>query len=118
MRNGYLLCAVAAFPYALYHLMPGNYVAISWVGVALFYYGMNLVVNSRKYRWMGHGTLLGTVLYLIIVGIIQLKPAYRILSFVVLGAALVGVSIVFSVLRGRRKEPPASTPEEDAAAGS
>ena len=104
MRNGYLLCAFAAFPYALYHLMPGNYVSLSWVGVALFYYGMNLVVNSPKYRWMGHGTLLMTVLYLIIVGIIQLKPAYRILSFVVLGAVLVGVSIVFSLLRTKRRE--------------
>jgi len=102
MRNGYLTCGFLAFPYAAYHLVPSQYVAISWVVIALFYYLMNLAVNSRKYRWMGHGTLLGTVLYVIVVGIIQLKPAYRILSFVVLGAALVGVSIVFSILRSRK----------------
>jgi len=103
MRNGYLACGFVAFPYALYHLVPRNYVSISWVGIALFYYLMNLVVDSRKYRWMGHATLLGTVLYLIVVGIIQLKPAHRILSFVVLGIVLVGVSLVFSILRSRRR---------------
>lgn len=112
MRNGYLACGFVAFPYALYHLVPRNYVSISWVGVALFYYLMNLAVNSRKYRWMGHGTLLGTVLYLIVVGIIQLKPAYRILSFVVLGVALVGVSLVFSILRSRKRETVEPVEEE------
>ncbi|HEY5552772.1 MAG TPA: hypothetical protein VIK52_12845, partial [Opitutaceae bacterium] len=103
MRNGYLACGFAAFPYAAFHLVPAQYVSISWVAIALFYYLMNLAVNSRKYRWMGHATLLGTVLYLIVVGIIQLAPIYRILSFVVLGVALVGVSLVFSILRSRRR---------------
>lgn len=116
MRNGYLACGFFAFPYAAYHLVPSQYVAISWVAIALFYYLMNLAVNSRKYRWMGHATLLGTVLYLIVVGIIQLKPAHRILSFVVLGIALVGVSLVFSILRSR-KGAGSESPPEDGSAG-
>jgi hypothetical protein len=115
MRNGYLTCGFLAFPYAAYHLVPSQYVAISWVAIALFYYLMNLAVKSRKYRWMGHATLLGTVLYLIVVGIIQLKPAYRILSFVVLGIALVGVSIVFSILRSRKSAEAVSSPEDGSA---
>jgi hypothetical protein len=60
MRNAYLLSAFVVFPYALYHLVPGRYVGLAWVGLALFYYLMNLIVRSQKFRWMGHVTLLFT----------------------------------------------------------
>ena len=103
MRNAYLASAFVVFPYALYHLVPRAYVSLSWVGVAVVYYLMNLVVQNLKYRWMGHLTLLLTVLYVIVIGITQLAPAYRIISFLVLGTVLVGVSIVFTQVRARRK---------------
>ena len=60
MRNAYLLSALVVFPYAVYHLVPGAWAGLAWVGVALLYYGMNLMVRNRKYRWMGHATLLFT----------------------------------------------------------
>ena len=53
MRNAYLTSAFVVFPYALYHLVPRVWVAVSWVGLALFYYLMNLLTESRKYRWLG-----------------------------------------------------------------
>jgi len=103
MRNAYLASAFVVFPYALYHLVPGAYVSVSWVGVAVVYYLMNLIVRNPKYRWMGHLTLLLTVLYVIVVGITQLAPAYRIISFLVLGTVLVVVSLIFTQVRARRK---------------
>lgn len=104
MRNAYLLSAFIIFPYALYHLVPGRYAGLAWVGVALFYYAMNLLIRNQKYRWMGHGTLLLTALYLVIVGVSRFEPIYRNLSFLVLGSVLVAVSLVFTQLR--RKRPP------------
>lgn len=104
MRNAYLLSAFIIFPYALYHLVPGRYAGLAWVGVALFYYAMNLLIRNQKYRWMGHGTLLLTALYLVIVGASRFEPLYRNLSFLVLGTVLVAVSLVFTQLR--RKRPP------------
>jgi hypothetical protein len=68
MRNAYLFSAFVIFPYALYHLVPGAYTALAWVGLALAYYALNLIVLSPKYRWMGHATLLLTALYLVTVG--------------------------------------------------
>lgn len=103
MRNAYLASAFVVFPYALYHLVPGAYVGIAWVGVAVVYYLMNLIVRNPKYRWMGHLTLLLTVLYVIVAGLTQLAPAYRIISFLVLGTVLVVVSLVFTQVRARRK---------------
>ena len=104
MRNAYLLSAFIIFPYASYHLVPAKYAGLAWVGVALLYYGMNLLVRNQKYRWMGHGTLLLTALYLVIVGVSRFEPLYRNLSFLVLGTVLVAVSLVFTMLRSRRKQ--------------
>jgi uncharacterized membrane protein len=100
-----LISALVVFPYALYHLVAAAYVALAWVGLALFYYLMNLVVQSRKYRWMGHFTLLFTVLYLLVGGLNRLDPGPRNLSFLVLGAVLVAVSLVFARVRRRRSGP-------------
>ena len=103
MRNAYLTSAFIVFPYALYHLMPRAYVSVAWVALAVAYYLMNLVVRNLKYRWMGHLTLLLTVLYVIVIGITQLSPAYRIISFLVLGTVLVAVSLVFTRVKARQK---------------
>ena len=103
MRNAYLACAFLVFPYALYHLVPLALVGVAWVGLALAYYLMNLVVRNVKYRWMGHLTLLLTVLYVAVVGLTQIAPAYRIASFLLLGTVLLVVSLLFSKLRERRR---------------
>jgi hypothetical protein len=110
MRNAYLASALLIFPYALYHLVPGAYIGLAWVGVALLYYGMNLVVRNRKYRWMGHATLLFTALYLVVVGINRLEPLYRNLSFLVVGSVLVIISLVFTRLRSRGAAQTRRTP--------
>ena len=103
MRNAYLAAAFVVFPYAMYHLVPQGYVSLSWVGIGIFYYLMNFLVKKQKYRWMGHLTLLLTVLYVLIIGIIQLEPTYRILSFLVLGSVLVAVSLFFTRLMARKR---------------
>jgi len=107
MRNVYLGCAFVVFPYALYHLVPAAYVSVAWVGLALVYYAMNLMVRNLKYRWMGHLTLVLTVIYVVIVGLTQLTAGYRIASFLLLGSVLLVVSLLFTRLRGRRRPGPA-----------
>ncbi len=110
MRNAYLASAFVIFPYALYHMVARAWVPVSWVGIAVAYYLMNLIIRSPKYRWMGHLTLLLTALYTIVVGIFQLAPAYRIASFLVLGTVLLAVSLIFTMVRARRRD---ETPEHE-----
>jgi hypothetical protein len=102
MRNAYLAVAFLVFPYALYHLVPGAWVGLAWVGAALLYYLIAAVLHNAKYRWMAHATLVLTALYMVIVGISRLEPLFRNLSFLVLGAAFLIVSLVFTRLRSRR----------------
>jgi hypothetical protein len=103
MRNAYLVSAFAVFPYSLYHLVPARYVGLAWIGLAAIYYSLNLIVQNRKYRWMGHTTLLLTTLYLAIVGTRQFEPVYRIISFLVLGTVLLIVSLAFTRMRRRQR---------------
>lgn len=102
MRNAYLTCAFFIFPHALHHIAPGAWVAPSWIGLAVGYYGIWLVGKSRKYRWMGHGTLLLAVAYLLFIGIGRLAGVQRIVSFLALGTVLLVVSVAFTLLRARQ----------------
>ncbi len=105
MRNAYLLSAFIVFPYALYHLVPARVAGLAWIGMASVYYVLNFIVRNQKYRWMGHGTLLLTAVNLIVPGGRQLDPAWRVASFLLLGAALLVVSLTFTRLQRREREP-------------
>ncbi len=103
MRNAYLGSALVVFPYSLYHLVPHEYVGLAWVGMAMFYYLINLIIKAQKYRWMGHLTLILAVMYVLIIGIFQLEPTYRILSFLILGSVLIIISLIFTRLRAKKR---------------
>ena len=96
MRNSYLIAAFFIFPYSLFHLMPDNYVSLSWIGVAIIYYLISLLLKNKKYRWMALGTLLLSIMYLFFIGITKLEPTYRIISFLVLGMVLLIVSLFYT----------------------
>ena len=113
MRNAYLTSAFIVFPYALFHLVPRAWVALSWVGIALFYYLMNLLTKARKYRWLGHNTLLLTVVYILVMGIGKQQGTQRIVSFLVLGTVLLVVSLAFTVIRARQHRSEAAAPQAD-----
>lgn len=99
MRNAYLFSALVIFPYGLHHLVPPRYIALSWVGLAVGYYLLNLIVRSEKYRWMGHATLALAAIFIVFAGPGQLAPVYRVASFVALGTVLLIVSLSFPRVR-------------------
>lgn len=101
MRNFYLTAAVVAVPYGLYHTVPSAWVSTSWLVVAACYFGVSLWLRNRKYRWMAIGTVLGTVVYVFVNDLAHLPPAYRIVSFLVLGCALLVISIFYARSRQR-----------------
>ncbi|HLG39050.1 MAG TPA: hypothetical protein VI461_05240 [Chitinophagaceae bacterium] len=101
MRNAYLLTALLIIPYSLYHMMPSGYVAFSWIAVAILYYIFSLLLKNVKYRYMSLATYLLTVVYVFVLGITSDETIFKILSFLVLGAALVIISVVYT--RNRNK---------------
>jgi hypothetical protein len=96
MRNAYLVSAFVVFPYALYHLVTAKYVGLAWIALAAAYYVLNFAVRTQKYRWMGHATLMLATVYIVGLSVSRFEPVYRVLSFFVLGAVLLTVSLSFS----------------------
>lgn len=101
MRNFYLGAATVAVPYGLYHTVPPGWVSTAWLLAAGVYFGTSVVLRSRKYRWMAMGTVFATVVYVFIFDLSRLAPAWRIVSFLVLGVALLVISLSYG--RSRRR---------------
>lgn len=101
MRNIYLAAATVIIPYGLYHTVPKSLVSTSWLLASAGYFVASLLLGSRKYRWMAIATIFATIGYVFIVDFSRLEPAYRILSFLVLGVGLLAFSIFYA--RQRRK---------------
>ncbi len=101
MRNFYLGAAAVAVPYGLYHTVPPGWVSTSWLLAAGVYFGASVWLGNRKYRWMAMGTVFATIVYVFVFDLARLAPAYRIVSFLVLGVALVGISLLYG--RNRRR---------------
>lgn len=104
MRNAYLASALFVIPYALYHSMPPGFVSLSWLAVALGYYLISRLLNLRKYRWMALLTIALTILHVFLVDLVGINPTLRIVSFLVLGSALLVISMVYSKRAQRPKE--------------
>jgi uncharacterized membrane protein len=105
MRNLYLGAACVVIPYGLFHTVPSAWVSTSWLGVSIAYLVVSAVLHNRKYRVMGIGTILATVIYVFVVDLARLEPAYRIISFLVLGVVLLGVSVAYTKRRRSAPEP-------------
>jgi uncharacterized membrane protein len=99
MRTAYLALAFFVFPYALYHLVPGEYVSSSWVALTVFYYILSRILDNKKYRWMAILTLLLTLVRVLFVDMTGLEPAYRVVSFLVLGVVLIIISLIYTRTR-------------------
>jgi hypothetical protein len=96
MRNAYLASALLFLPYALYNSVPAHLVSVSWLILAALYYSASRILKSRKYRWMALLTMSLTILYLFIVDLTTVDPVVRIVSFLAVGSALLGISMIYS----------------------
>lgn len=106
MRNTYLAAATVIIPYGLYHTVPKSLVSTSWLLAAAGYFAASLLLKSKKYRWMGITTIFATIAYVFIIDLSQLQPAYRIVSFLILGVVLIVFSLFYARQRKRDEQPP------------
>ena len=97
LRNAYLASAFIIVLYGLHHAVPGKFVSLSWLGAALFYFGMSVLLQKNiKYRWMGILTIFATILRVIFVDMAKLSAEFRIILFLALGLALLTVSLIYT----------------------
>lgn len=100
-RTFYLLLAATLLAVMLFYEVSGSVLTVAWgvEGVALLVAGFPL--NDRVQRLTGMFLFLVCILKLFVYDLRHLETMYRILSFIVLGLMLVGVSWIYTRFRDR-----------------
>jgi len=96
MRNIYLLTGFFMVMSALYHSLPGQFVALSWTVAALIYFGLSFLLKNVKYRYMALGTIISAAIYLFAVDLARIGIIYRVMALIFLAVVSIGISVYYS----------------------
>ncbi len=99
IRNVYLFCTFVIVLYGLLHAVPPKYVSISWLGAALFYFGMSLLLHNIKYRYLAILTIFATVIHIFLIDTTRLSEGTRIIIFMAVGVVILLLSLFYSRYR-------------------
>ena len=109
LRDVYLIIGFVFVLYTLYHAVPANYVTLSWMGVAVAYFLVSLLLKNIKYRWLAVASALVTISFLFLVDLARLDPKYRVPAFLFVGVMTLVISLYYTKFRqlmgkGRKSE--------------
>lgn len=99
IRNSYLIIATIINPIVLYHILPGQFVGLAWIGLAFLYYVLGKILVNKKYRLMSTFTLILALIYSLIFGLTAGEPLFKIISFAIVSISLILMSIIYSKLK-------------------
>ncbi len=99
MRNIYLISAFIIVLYGLYHAVPAKYISLSWIGAAIFYLIMSIILKNIKYRWMAILTIFATVIDIILIDISRFSAGFRIIIFLAVGFTILFLSFYYARFR-------------------
>ena len=99
LRNIYLLIGFVFVLYTLYHAVPANYVTLSWMGAAVTYFLVSVLLKNIKYRWLAIASALVTISFLFLVDLARLDPKFRVPAFLFVGVMTLVISLYYTRFR-------------------
>ena len=106
LRNINLVVGFIMVLYALFRLMPANYVTLSWTAAAVAYFLLSLVLKNIKYRYLALATMVATAIYLFIVDLARVEIIYRVAAFLFLAVISILLSLYYTRGRSKKTESP------------
>lgn len=97
--TGFSLVATALMGAVLYNAVSGSVLTVAWGLEGLVLLSAGFALRDRIFRLQGLGLVLGCTLKLFLRDLRNLETPFRILSFIVLGLILLGVSWIYSRFR-------------------
>jgi hypothetical protein len=104
IRNIYLACAFVIVLYGLVHAVQPEYISLSWLLAAVFYFMVSLLLKNKKYRWMAILTVLATVGRVIAVDLANMAAGLRIILLLTVSLVLIFWSIFYARYKNRIKD--------------
>jgi hypothetical protein len=96
IRNFYLITAFPMVLYTLYHMVPGQFITLSWVLAAVSYFLLSLLLKIVKYRYMALGTMVAAALFLFLVDLARIELAFRVIALLSLAVISLALSFYYS----------------------
>jgi hypothetical protein len=107
IRNIYLVTLFFSLLYATYKGIPGQYITVSWLLIAGIYFGLSIILDNFKYRWMAMANLLASAFHLVLGDLAKIELVYRILAFLVFAVISIVISTYY-VKKLKHKEADSS----------
>ncbi len=96
IRNFYLIVAFFMVLFTLYHMFPGQYIALSWTGASVLYFIFSLILKNVKYRYLALATMIAAAFYLFIVDLARIELVFRVIALLFLSVISIGLSFYYS----------------------
>lgn len=96
IRNFYLIIAFFMGLYTLYHLVPKQYITLSWTLLAVTYFLLGLLIRNVKYRYVALGTMVAAALYLFLVDLARIELVFRVIALLFLAVICIGLSFYYT----------------------
>lgn len=96
IRNFYLITAFIMVLYTLFHLIPSQYITLSWTVAAVIYFGLSILLKNVKYRYLALGSMVAAALCLFINDLARIELAYRIIALLFLALISIGLSFYYA----------------------
>ena len=96
LRNIYMVSTFFLVLFALFNAIPDKYVTLSWIGAALFYFALSIILKNKKYRWMALFTFIASALHIFLVDLAQIELIFKVLAFLVLAVISIFISIYYN----------------------
>ena len=106
IRNIYLFILLFTLLYSLKNALPSEYITLSWALSAVIFFGLSILLQLVKYRYLAISALLAASIYLIFVDLATINLIYRIIAFLLLAIISIGISVYYVELSRKKKEAP------------
>jgi hypothetical protein len=102
LRNINLIIGFFMVLFALYRLVPGPYVTLSWTSAAILYFVLSFAMHNIKYRYLALATMVATALYLFIVDLARVEIIIRVVAFMFLAVLSIVLSLYYAKRRNKK----------------
>jgi hypothetical protein len=96
----YITAAGLSLWFYLYRWMSlqgtGFYITAGWAGLAFAFLVLGLVMQDRRYRWLGLAVLTCAIGRAMLIDVWRLATLYRVLSFMALGVVLIVLGFIYT----------------------
>jgi hypothetical protein len=96
VRNFYLAAGFTMTLFAFHHAFPEKFITASWIGAAIMFFGMSILIKNIKYRWIAMATMIASAVKLIFVDMSTINIGYRVLIFLLLAIISLTLSVIYS----------------------